>query len=73
MGLGPASAKPTLFVFDEPTTGLPEDIRILPIAFQRLVDADGTVLVIEHNLEVLKCADWLIELVLKPGIWEGNW
>ncbi|MFO1459886.1 MAG: excinuclease ABC subunit UvrA [Verrucomicrobiota bacterium] len=68
MGLGPASAKPTLFVFDEPTTGLHfEDIRILLIAFQRLVDAGHTVLVIEHNLEVLKCADWLIELGPEAG------
>ena len=62
-GLGPASTRPTLFVFDEPTTGLHfEDIRILLLAFQRLVDAGHSVLVIEHNLEVLKCADWLIEL-----------
>ena len=58
-----APSRPTLFVFDEPTTGLHvEDIRILLIAFQRLVDAGHTVLVIEHNLEVIKCADWVIEL-----------
>jgi excinuclease ABC subunit A len=56
-------ARPTLFLFDEPTTGLHfEDVRILLLAFQRLVDAGHTVLIIEHNLEVLKCADWIIDL-----------
>jgi excinuclease ABC subunit A len=53
----------TLFIFDEPTTGLHfEDIRVLLQVFQRLVDAGHSVLIIEHNLEVLKCADWLIDL-----------
>jgi excinuclease ABC subunit A len=60
--------KPTLFVFDEPTTGLHfEDVRILVLAFQRLVDAGHSVLIIEHNLEVLKCADWLIDLGPEAG------
>lgn len=58
-----APAPSTLFVFDEPTTGLHfEDIRILLEVFQRLVDQGHSVLIIEHNLEVLKCADWLIDL-----------
>jgi excinuclease ABC subunit A len=54
---------PTLFLFDEPTTGLHfDDVRVLLKVFQRLVDAGHTVLVIEHNLEVMKSADWIIDL-----------
>jgi excinuclease ABC subunit A len=57
------TSQPTLFIFDEPTTGLHfEDIRVLLKVFQRLVDAGHSLLVIEHNLEVLKSADWLIDL-----------
>jgi excinuclease ABC subunit A len=52
-----------LFLFDEPTTGLHfDDIRVLLKAFQRLVDVGHSVLVIEHNLDVIKCADWIIDL-----------
>jgi excinuclease ABC subunit A len=54
---------PTLFLFDEPTTGLHfDDVRVLLKVFQRLVDASHTVLVIEHNLDVMKSADWIIDL-----------
>jgi excinuclease ABC subunit A len=59
----PGQATPTLFLFDEPTTGLHfDDVRVLLKVFQRLVDSGHSVLVIEHNLEVLKCADWIIDL-----------
>ncbi|HZE56985.1 MAG TPA: excinuclease ABC subunit A [Chthoniobacterales bacterium] len=57
-----------LFIFDEPTTGLHfDDVAILMRLFQRLVDAGNTLVVIEHNLEVIKCADWIIDLGPEAG------
>jgi excinuclease ABC subunit A len=61
--LSTASAKGTLFIFDEPTTGLHfDDIAKLLDAFHRLIQAGGSVLIIEHNMEVIKSADWVIDL-----------
>ena len=57
-----------LFIFDEPTTGLHfDDIHKLINALQQLVDSGNTVLVIEHNLDVIKTADWVIELGPEGG------
>lgn len=58
----------TLYILDEPTTGLHfEDIRMLLGILQRLVDRGNTVVVIEHNLDVIKCADYLIEIGPEGG------
>lgn len=63
----------TLFIFDEPTTGLHfYDIDKLIIAFNRLIDTGHSVLVIEHNGEVIKCADWVIDLGPEGGINGGQ-
>ena len=53
----------TLYILDEPTTGLHfEDIRVLLEVLQKLVDKGNTVLVIEHNMDVIKVADWVIDM-----------
>ena len=58
----------TLYVLDEPTTGLHfEDIRRLLNVLNRLVEAGNTVIVIEHNLDVIKCADWIIDMGPEGG------
>ncbi len=63
-----AGSKNTLFIFDEPTTGLHlDDIRKLLSAFEKLISAGNTVLVIEHNLDVIKTADWVIDLGPEGG------
>jgi excinuclease ABC subunit A len=61
--LARTSTGKTLYVLDEPTTGLHfEDIRILLELLHRLVERGNTVVVIEHNLDVVKCADWVVDL-----------
>ncbi len=63
-----ASAKQTLFVFDEPTTGLHfRDIQKLLTSVNALIDKGHSVLIIEHNVEVIKTADWLIDLGPEGG------
>jgi excinuclease ABC subunit A len=60
--------QPMLFVFDEPTTGLHfHDIKTLLGAFDALIGRGHTLVVVEHNLEVIKCADWLIDLGPEGG------
>ncbi len=67
------TAQPVLFLFDEPTTGLHfHDIRKLLKSFNALIRRGNTVVVIEHNLEVIKSADWLIDLGPEGGKGGGN-
>ena len=62
------AARGNLFIFDEPTTGLHfDDVAMLLQVFQRLVDAGHSLVVIEHNPEVIKCADWIIDLGPEAG------
>ncbi len=67
------STPSTLFIFDEPTTGLHfHDINKLIIAFNELINAGHSVLVIEHNTEVIKCSDWIIDIGPEGGEKGGN-
>lgn len=68
-----ATEKKTLFIFDEPTTGLHfHDIKKLLYAFNALVEQGHSLIVIEHNLEVIKCADWIIDMGPEGGDEGGN-
>ena len=62
-----------LFIFDEPTTGLHfHDIKKLLKSFDELIDKGHSVIVIEHNMELVKCADYIIDLGLEGGDKGGN-
>jgi excinuclease ABC subunit A len=66
--LGKAQTAKSLYVLDEPTTGLhPDDVRKLLGVLDRLVDKGATVIVIEHALDVVKCADWVVDLGPEGG------
>ena len=63
----------TLFIFDEPTTGLHfHDIKKLMKSFNALLDQGNTIIVIEHNMDVIKCADWVIDIGPEGGDRGGN-
>jgi excinuclease ABC subunit A len=67
-GNEPRMKRRLLYIFDEPTTGLHfDDVSKLLAAFRRLIEAGGSIVVIEHNLEVIKTADWVIDLGPEGG------
>ena len=67
------NAEPTLYIFDEPTTGLHfHDIATLMKSFDRLISLGHTVLIIEHNLDVVKCADHIIDIGPEGGDGGGS-
>ena len=72
-GDAPRHKRRMLYIFDEPTTGLHfDDVSKLLSAFRRLIDAGGSIVVIEHNLEVIKTADWVVDLGPEGGAGGGK-
>lgn len=66
--IGQEQAEPSLFIFDEPTTGLHfHDIKRLLHAFNALIERGHSILIIEHNMDIIKCADWIIDLGPEGG------
>ena len=62
-----------MFIFDEPTTGLHfHDINKLMAAFNTLITHGHTILIVEHNMDVIKCADWIVDLGPEGGDKGGN-
>ena len=71
--LGLEKSEPTVFIFDEPTTGLHHhDIKRLLESFEALIQRGHTILIIEHNMDVIKTADWVIDLGPEGGRAGGN-
>jgi excinuclease ABC subunit A len=71
--LGEEKSDPTIFIFDEPTTGLHfHDIKTLLTAFNALIGRGHTVIIIEHNMDVIKCADHVIDIGAEGGNAGGN-
>jgi excinuclease ABC subunit A len=68
-----SNAQHTLFIFDEPTTGLHfHDVKKLIDSFQAILDKGHSIIAIEHNIDVLRCADWLIDMGPEGGVGGGN-
>ena len=71
--LAEEKSEPTMFIFDEPTTGLHfHDIRRLLHAFSQLIKRGHTIVIVEHNMDIIKCADHIIDLGPKAGTEGGN-
>ena len=71
--MGEDTTAGTMFIFDEPTTGLHfHDIRKLLAAFDALLKKGHTIVIIEHNMDIIKCADWVIDLGPEAGDRGGN-
>ncbi len=71
--LAQGGSRPSIFIFDEPTTGLhPHDIAVLLKSFDRLISLGHTLIIVEHNLDVIKCADHIIDMGPEGGEDGGN-